>query len=88
MKFHVDVDDRIIHEHVGVERNKNKWKQKQPDLLQYMEARNGDHLMTQFVCELCVFRILKERNPDDRESDTLLLEVMVRVTLDAFWSRA
>ena len=44
--------------------------------------------MTQFVCELCVFCILKGREPNGRESDTLLLEVIVRVTLDAFWNQA
>ena len=44
--------------------------------------------MTQFLYDLCVFCILKGREPDGRESDTLLLEVIVRATLNAFWSRA
>jgi hypothetical protein len=50
-----------------------------------MSGRDGDHLLTPFQCDLCVFRNLKHRNPS--EGDRLLLACIRQVNLDAFWGR-
>jgi hypothetical protein len=51
-------------------------------------ARDGDHLMCPFQCELCQFRNLQRRNPiPGRQQDKLLLQCIRRASLDAFWSR-
>ena len=67
----------------------NVWRKKQKHLHAFHRARRGDHLMTQFECDLCVFRKLKRMEPDRKnETHTLLLACIRRVNLDAFWSRA
>ena len=63
------------------ERNKNKFD--------FIEARNGDHLLVPFECDTCIFRKLKKRDPITDSYQDQLLQVMVRrMNLDAFWSRA
>ena len=32
-----------------------KWRRKEGDEMEFDYARNGDHLMTPFVCDYCVF---------------------------------
>jgi len=55
----------------------------------YTYARPGDHLMTVFECDTCVFRKLFRRDPIyGKASDDLALVVIRRVLLDAFWSRS
>ena len=45
--------------------------------------------MTPFECDLCIFRKLRKCNPSPHNSqDQLLLGVVRRMNLDAFWSRA
>jgi hypothetical protein len=52
-------------------------------------ARDGDHMLVPFECDLCIFRKLKSRNPlPGNQQDTLLLACLRRANLDAFWSRA
>jgi hypothetical protein len=52
-------------------------------------ARNGDHCMVPFECDLCVFRKLKRRSPDFTDpGDDLLIACIRRINLDAFWSRS
>jgi hypothetical protein len=55
----------------------------------FMEARAGDHLLTQFQCEVCHFRNIMGRNPmtDISDGDRELLADFRRALLDAFWSR-
>jgi len=54
-----------------------------------MVARDGDHLITPFECDLCVFIKLKNRYPMATcEKDKKLAACIRRVILDAFWSRA
>jgi len=54
-----------------------------------MSARNGDHMMVAFECDLCVFVKLKGRYPIVNSSkDRKLIACIRRVNLDAFWSRA
>jgi len=50
-----------------------------------MYARDGDHLVTPFQCDLCVFRNLKGRNPGAQ--DALLLACIRQANLDALWGR-
>ena len=66
-----------------------RWKQKESNRLDFHEGRNGDHTLTPFECDLCIFRKLKKRNPlDDGHQDKLLLVHIRRMNLDALWSRA
>eukprot|EP00980_Cylindrotheca_fusiformis_P025576 scaffold14111_cov133-Cylindrotheca_fusiformis.AAC.3 len=54
----------------------------------FNKARNGDHLLSPFVCHLCVFRILKGSDPVPRkQTDAFLIKVIKRAILDVFWSR-
>jgi hypothetical protein len=55
------------------------------DSKRHNSARDGDHLVTPFQCDLCVFRNLQGRNPG--EHDGLLLECIRQVNLDALWGR-
>ena len=55
----------------------------------YSHARAGDHLMTPFECDWCIFRKLRGEEPDPRSVQDKYLMVCVRcMNLDAFWSRA
>jgi hypothetical protein len=62
-------------------------KQQAPD--DFLWARDGNHAMVPFECDLCLFRKLRKcyPNPDDPQ-DKLLLGCIRRVNLDTFWSRA
>jgi hypothetical protein len=58
------------------------------ELLRFLTARKGDHLLTPFQCELCHFRNIQARDPDlhcciDRE----LLEYIRRALVDSRWAR-
>ena len=53
----------------------------------HMSARNGDHLMIPFKCELCHYRNLKKMDPVGDKEDVTLLRAIRRANLDAFWSR-
>jgi hypothetical protein len=51
-------------------------------------ARNGDHLMCMFQCDLCHFRNMQGRDPIIGQGrDSLLLQCIRRASLDAFWAR-
>jgi hypothetical protein len=55
----------------------------------FLTARNGDHLMCPFQCDLCHFRNLKDRDPfRDDYLDRNLLMAIRRSNLDSFWGRA
>jgi hypothetical protein len=62
-------------------------KHRAPD--EYLVARDGDHLLVPFECDLCIFRKLhmNDLSPTS-EQDRLLLACYRHVTLDAFWSTA
>ena len=67
----------------------NLWRRKAVNKLDYEEARDGDHLITPFQCDLCIFRCIKYQNPDpDSQADQDFLAYIRRINLDAFWSRA
>jgi hypothetical protein len=53
-----------------------------------MHARDGDHLLTPFQCDLCCFRNLQGRDPMPQDPrDDLLLCCLRRANLDAMWGR-
>ena len=67
----------------------NKWKQKEPNGRDFLEARNGDHALCPFECDTCIFRKLRGTSPKLSSSQDKLLLVMIRrMNLDAFWARA
>ena len=52
-------------------------------------VRLGDHIATQFECDLCIFVKLQNRYPlHNPQRDVKLLACFRRANLDAFWSRA
>jgi hypothetical protein len=58
------------------------------DELRFMEARDGDFLLTPFQCDLCHFRNLQDRDPiQNLPQDARLLKLIRRANLDALWSR-
>ena len=69
------------------ERIESAWKERW-DARKCLVGRDGDHLMTPFECDVCMFVKLKERLPmRDCEKDQLLVACARRVNLDALWSR-
>jgi hypothetical protein len=51
-------------------------------------ARDGDHLLTPFQCDLCCFRNLQHQDPvPGLPKDDLLLCAIRRANLDALWGR-
>jgi hypothetical protein len=78
--------DRFYH-HVPTDDEGFDWRP-DADRLKHFQARNGDHLVTPFQCDLCVFRNLQHRNPiADNPKDELLLCCIRRANLDAVWGR-
>jgi len=58
------------------------------DKQRYVEARNGDNLLTPFQCDLCHFRNVMERDPTEAlPQDIRILKLIRRANLDALWSR-
>jgi len=55
------------------------------DQSHHNRARDGDHLVTPFQCDLCVFCNLKGRNPTPH--DALLMACIWQANLDACWGR-
>jgi len=54
----------------------------------FLKARNGDHLMVPFQCELCHFRNVYGREPKKINlKDKEFFKFVRRDNLDAFWSR-
>ena len=56
--------------------------------MRFKEARDGDHLMTPFQCDLCHFENCKRRHPiPNNTQDEVALLCIRRANLDALWSR-
>jgi len=56
------------------------------DKMRYLEARDGDHLVTPFQCELCHVQNILGRDPQlNLASDVRLVKLIWRASLDAFW---
>lgn len=59
------------------------------DELRFRQASPGDHLYVPFQCPNCQSQNIRGRSIDPTYMDDLVLECMlIRATLDAFWSRA
>lgn len=73
--------------HIPVDESGFEWRPIE-DQRKYLHARDGDHLITPFQCDLCVFRNLQHRNPTASHlQDDFLLCCIRRVNLDAVWGR-
>ena len=57
------------------------------DKLRHLCARDGDHLLLPFQCDLCHFRNLTNRDPGQAAEDVKLIVSIRRANLDAFWAR-
>ena len=60
---------------------------KDEDEENYLTTRKVDELMCIFQCELCHFRNMEARNPEDNGTDDKILRYIRRANLDAFWTR-
>ena len=66
-----------------------KWKQKEVNPLDLHQARNGDHAICPFECDLCIFRKLRGKSSRcELPNDKLYMVMIRRMNLDAFWARA
>lgn len=64
------------------------WLAHEEDQFRFRQARNGDHLVTPFQCDWCLFQLLTGRVPSRASRhDDFLLCVLRRANLDAFWGR-
>jgi len=64
------------------------WHKKKGDEDCFLYVRGGDHYMCTFQCDLCMFRMLQRRDPlEGSNVDTVMMECIRRVNLDALWSR-
>ena len=53
----------------------------------YEAGRNGEHLLTNFQCDICHLLNIKGRSPDESDvKDKTLLETIRRLSLYTFWS--
>ena len=66
-----------------------KWRIKlKKGMIDFDYARNGDHIITPFQCDLCVFRRIQSRDPSPfSDQDNTLLAYIRRANLDSMWSR-
>ena len=63
-------------------------KMEEEDPKRFKEGRDGDHLMTQFQCDVCHFESCKRRRPiPENVQDEVALLGIRRANLDALWSR-
>lgn len=73
-----DIDDSLMDDNRLEDEDPNRFRQ----------ARDGDHLLCEFQCDLCQFENTRGRSPDVEDSgDELALLCIRRAILDAFWSR-
>ena len=65
-----------------------EWLVQDSDALRFRVGRNGDHLITPFQCDWCLFRLLTGRFPlaASRHDDQLLC-LLRRANLDSLWGR-
>lgn len=78
--------DHFYH-HIPTDEDGFDWRPAE-DSLRYKQGRDGDHLVTPFQCDTCVFRNLMQRDPlPDVHRDALLQCCIRRANLDAVWGR-
>ena len=88
--YHKERDPRITQENLEDEGDVFAlWKSKGPSPQDFDIARPGDHLICPFLCDLCIFHIVRQEEPQpESHQDKVLLSHIRRVNLDAFWSRS
>jgi hypothetical protein len=66
------------------------WGNLQKSKTEFEHARDGDHLMVPFECDICIFQKLRNEEYPNLNSykDRLLMACIRRANLDSFWSRA
>jgi hypothetical protein len=65
-----------------------EWLTKESDAVRFHQARDGDHLITPFQCDWCLFQLLTGGIPNPtRQGDEFLMCLIRRANLDAFWGR-
>jgi hypothetical protein len=73
-----DLDDALVNEELLEDE----------DPLRFKEAREGDHLLCPFQCDICHFDNMKKRLPiDGNLYDELSLICIRRAVLDSVWGR-
>jgi hypothetical protein len=66
----------------------NKELLEEDDPQRFREARDGDHLVCPFQCDLCHFENMKRRLPTDGNLyNELCLICIQRVILDSLWAK-
>ena len=77
--------DDSFHIHEPQDEEGFVWK-KRGDECRFMGGRDGDHLVTPFQCDLCIFRIHKGRDPrPSSHQDSRLSCCIRRMKLDSSW---
>lgn len=56
--------------------------------LRFKTARNGDHMICPFQCDMCHFHNIQKRDPiQENHQDELLGKTIRRAILDSLWAR-
>ena len=77
-----------FHINLPADEDGYSWLAHEEDQFRFRQARNGDHLMTPFQCDWCLFRLVTGRVPrSTARHDVFLLCILRRCNLDAFWGR-
>jgi hypothetical protein len=53
----------------------------------YKTGRDGDDFIICFPCDVCQFRNMQQRDPNETKEDAFLMLCIRRAILDSFWSR-
>lgn len=68
---------------IPVDEARFDWRSQDDQLYCFCIARDGDHLVTPFQCNLCTFQNLAHCNPSGSAQDTFLLCCIQSANLDA-----
>jgi len=89
MKFHIHSQEAIEAASDGDSRLETEWANVHSPPDDFLKARNGDHLLIPFECDVCIFHKLRNHFPiPSNPKDELLMHCIRRMNLDAFWSRS
>jgi hypothetical protein len=72
-----DLDDAVL--------GSGQFESDDPD--RFRKARDGDHLMCPFQCDVYQVRNIQGRSPSDGHHDKLFMLCIRRANLDHLWSR-
>jgi hypothetical protein len=78
-------EDNVVDE----DRLVPSWGNREQVETDFRQARDGDHLMVPFECDVCNFKKLKPDSSYNNNTENSLLKACIRqIMLDSFWSRA